>query len=140
RAGIRISHLDSHQHVHLIPALFRRVAVGLAVKERITLRAMDGPVSVSPPHLKDLALTLATRWSIGRRFRHLAPAHGSRMTIRAVGSLDALQQGLRHARRGETVELVTHPGFEDEELARSGDDYVSGRDIEREALATEDVR
>jgi predicted glycoside hydrolase/deacetylase ChbG (UPF0249 family) len=141
-AGVRISHLDSHQHVHLIPRIFRQVAVRLADEERLSLRAMDGPIAAhaTRPNLKGIALAIATRLSVGRRYRHLVAAHGAGIPLRDRATLDALRESLQGARPGETIELVVHPGFADDGLRASGDSYLEGREEELALLASEETR
>jgi dolichyl-phosphate beta-glucosyltransferase len=141
-AGVRISHLDSHQHVHLIPRIFRGAAVALATEERVSLRAMDGPIAAEAtrPNLKGIALAVATRLSVGRRFRHLVAARGAGVPLRGHATLDAFRASLQGARPGETIELVVHPGFSDAALRASGDAYQEGRDDERTLLAAEETR
>jgi predicted glycoside hydrolase/deacetylase ChbG (UPF0249 family) len=142
RAGVRISHLDSHQHVHLIPRIFRRVAVRLATDERVSLRAMDGPIAAAAtrPNLKGVALSIATRLSVGRRFRHLVAARGAGIPLRNRATLDALRASLQGARPGDTIELVVHPGFLDDGLRESGDSYREGREDELALLDSEETR
>lgn len=141
-AGVRVSHLDSHQHVHLIPGVFRGVAARLATEERVSLRAMDGPIAAEAtrPNLKGLLLAVATRLSVGRRFRHLIAARGAGVLLRDHPTLGALRAALQDARPGETIELVVHPGFPDAALKASGDGYQSGRDDEHALLAAEETR
>ena len=141
-AGVRISHLDSHQHVHLIPTVFRSVAARLATEERVSLRAMDGPIAggATHPNVKGVVLSIATRLSVGRRFRHLVAAHGAGIPLRDHATLDALRASLQPASPGDTIELVVHPGFLDEGLRASGDAYGEGREDEQALLASEDAR
>ena len=141
-AGVRISHLDSHQHVHLIPRVFRKVAVRLATEERLSLRAMNGPLAAGAtrPTLKGIILAIATRLSVGRRFRHLVVARGAGIPLRDHATLDALRATLQGARPGETIELVVHPGFLDDGLRASGDGYFEGREREQALLAAEETR
>lgn len=141
-AGVAISHLDSHQHVHLIPGIFRRVAAPLASGERVVLRAMDGPLGAEAtrPNLKGLLLAIATRLSVGRRFRHLVAAHGAGIPLRDRATLDALRASLQNVPSGQTIELVVHPGFVDGPLDASGDSYTAGRDDERALLTSEETR
>jgi predicted glycoside hydrolase/deacetylase ChbG (UPF0249 family) len=142
RAGVRISHLDSHQHVHLIPRIFRGVAVKLATEEHVSLRAMDGPIApeATHPNLKGIALAIATRLSVGRRFRHLVAARGAGIPLRDRATLDALRASLQAARPGDTIELVVHPGFPDDGLRASGDGYREGREDEQALLTSEETR
>ena len=141
-AGVRISHLDSHQHVHLIPSIFRAVAAPLASEQRLVLRAMDGPIGgvATHPRLKELALALATRLSVGRRFRYLVAARGTGIALGDHATLDALRATLYGARPGDTIELVVHPGFPDEGLRNSGDGYRGDRKSEHALLAAEETR
>jgi len=141
-AGVRISHLDSHQHVHLVPSIFRGVAARLATEERVSLRAMDGPIAggATHPNMKGVVLTIATRLSVGRRFRHLVAAHGAGIPLRDHATLDALRASLLAAKPGDTIELVVHPGFLDEGLRASGDTYGEGREDEHAFLVSEDAR
>jgi predicted glycoside hydrolase/deacetylase ChbG (UPF0249 family) len=139
--GVRVSHLDSHQHVHLVPTIFRRVAARLADEEGVSLRAMDGPIRAAGlSDFKRIALIVATRVSVGRRFRHLVVAHGAPLPHGDRATLATLRAFLQGARAGETVELVVHPGFADQGLRASGDAYVEGRDAERALLASEEAR
>ena len=141
-AGVRISHLDSHQHVHLVPRIFRSVAAGLAADERLSLRAMDGPLAAqhTPAGLKGLGLSIATRLCVGNRFRHLVAARGAGVTLSERTTLAGLRASLLPARPGETVELVVHPGIPDEALTASGDSYRDGRRLERALLFSEETR
>jgi dolichyl-phosphate beta-glucosyltransferase len=141
-AGVRISHIDSHQHVHLIPRIFRGVAAPLAAGEHVSIRAMDGPLGAAAtrPNLKGIALSIATRLSVGRRFRHLVAARGAGIPLRDRATLDALRASLQPARPGDTIELVVHPGFPDDGLLASGDTYREGREHEQALLASEETR
>jgi dolichyl-phosphate beta-glucosyltransferase len=141
-AGVLISHLDSHQHVHLIPRVFRGVAVGLASEQHVSLRAMNGPLAsqATRPNLKGIALAIATRLSVGRRFRHLVAARGAGIPLRDRATLDALRDTLQNARPGDTIELVVHPGFPDDGLRASGDEYREGREHEQALLTSEETR
>ena len=79
-AGVRISHLDSHQHVHLIPSVFRGVAARLATEERVS-SARDGRPDRRGSDAR--RTSRGSRWrsrpasSVGRRFRHLIAARGA---------------------------------------------------------------
>jgi dolichyl-phosphate beta-glucosyltransferase len=141
-AGVRVSHLDSHQHVHLIPRIFRQVAVRLADEAGLSLRAMDGPIAAhaTRPNLKGIALAIATRLSVGRRYRRLVVAHGAGIPLRDRATLDVLRESLQGARPGETIELVVHPGFADDGLRASGDSYLEGREGELALLVSEETR
>ena len=141
-AGVAISHLDSHQHVHLLPPIFRRVAVKLAESEGLVVRAMNGPVVVRSMHpdIKGIALALATRIDLGRRHHGVSGARGAGTALMEHGSFDALRATLQNAEPGETYELVVHPGLVDDDLRASNDRYRMGRERERTLLAAEETR
>ncbi len=142
RAGVKISHLDSHQHVHLFPSIFRRAAAPLATEEQLSLRAMNGPIGADGghPNLRGIALALATKLSVGRRFRHLVKARGTDVPLRDRPTLEVLRASLLKGRAGDTIEVVVHPGFTDDGLRASGDPYLEGREREHAFLSSEDTR
>jgi len=142
QAGVKISHLDSHQHVHLIPAIFRKLAVRLAEDEGLAVRTMHGPVVHRGPRLdvKGALLALATRVGLGRRFRYVVRSRGAGTSLRDAATLEGLKAVLRDARPGRTYELVVHPGIVDEALRASGDAYHDGREAEPKLLEAEETR
>lgn len=141
-AGVRISHLDSHQHVHLIPEIFRGLAVRIAQDEGLALRTMHGPVvvRVGRPDVKGMALALATRVGLGRRLRHVVRSRGSGTALRDAATFEGLKEVLAATRPGRTYELVVHPGIVDDALRESGDGYEDGREAERKLLDAEETR
>ena len=142
RAGVAISHLDSHEHVHLIPLIFRRVAVKLAESEGVLLRAMHGPVVIrsTRPDIKGLALSIATRIDLGRRHRGVTGARGAGTALMEHASFDALRATLQNAEPGKTYELVVHPGEVDDDLRSTNDRYRTGRERERRLLSAGETR
>lgn len=141
-AGVRVSHLDSHQHVHLVPGIFRRVAVRIATDEGLPVRAMNGPVPLRPTHpdVRGIALAIATRVDLGTRYRGVTAARGAGTGLTGRATLSRLISTLRDAAPGETYELVVHPGVVDDTLRASGDSYQEGREQERTLLAAEETR
>lgn len=147
RAGIRITHLDTHKHTHLFPAVTRPL---LRAAERARIRAVRNPFeqpwSVSLGH--------------GHRLRHLQVrllrllhsqfdgqpqiANARILTtngtigISATGDLDS--RTLRDILRALPVEsdavfeLCCHPGYNDRDLDRVTTRLRAHRDIERDAL------
>jgi len=134
--GIRPDHLDSHQHVHVLPVLWP-VCVRLAEQHGITR----------------IRLPVTPSWRLARRTpsgvvlqglatRHtgtlpdLLPCIGLAQSGRNTASRLAYEL---HVARGQDVELVAHPGITTPELAnlyRWGYDW-SG---EREALLSTEFR
>ena len=141
-AGVVISHLDSHQHVHLLPGLFRTVAVPLATTHRVPLRVMDGPVCRRGmwPDVKGLLLILATRSAAPGHAARPPSAHGFGTSLMGRPSLRRARRLLARASPGRTYELVVHPGIPDADLARSGDGYRKGRELERRLLDSDEFR
>jgi hopanoid biosynthesis associated protein HpnK len=147
RRGVRPSHLDSHHHVHVHPRLASMV-IDLARDHDVPWVRCPAEGGPSPALLKlppkDAARTLAIS-SFGLRARALVQAAGLRTTrhFRGIGlgmgfdesrllaTLSALPPGL--------TELMTHPGYPDDELARLTV-FADGRDRELVALTAAPVR
>jgi predicted glycoside hydrolase/deacetylase ChbG (UPF0249 family) len=127
-AGIRLTHLDTHKHVHLYPPVFKIVA-RLAVRFGI-------PV-VRVPYEPGSWLN-AVLWVWARRNYRVAARFGLR-TPHFIGRLGtgvltppALHEMLRNARPGVT-ELMVHPGYVDDALRRLPTRLVESR-LEEVAL------
>jgi predicted glycoside hydrolase/deacetylase ChbG (UPF0249 family) len=148
RAGIHVTHLDSHKHTHLFPAVVRPL---LRIAERCSIPAIRYPFEQS----WSLALDHGNRIRrlqvklLGRlktyfehqpqiRDTHVLTTDGT-IGISATGNLygETLHQIL-HAMPAEgTFELCCHPGYNDSDLARITTRLRAHRDIERNALLTE---
>ena len=119
QGGLVVRQLNSHQHLHALPALFALVAA-LAVEHRVPFVRVP-----ADPGLRRLGgpRTLALRWLavLARRGRRRLPAGVGALDgtvgLHAAGHL--LPRRLRRALRGArgTCELVCHPGRGDAELA-----------------------
>jgi predicted glycoside hydrolase/deacetylase ChbG (UPF0249 family) len=148
RAGIRITHLDTHKHTHLFPTVSRPL---LDVAERTGIRAIRSPFE--PAWSQSVAQGGVPRRLAVRALTLLKPAfdaapqissHTVRTTdgtiaISATGTLDAntLAQLLRALPASGTYELCCHPGYNDADLDRITTRLRAHRDTEREALFTE---
>ena len=146
-AGIQPSHLDSHQHLHVLPGIGGLV---LDLARRFSIRAIRIPA-------EPVAFIGATPATVGRLagrggltmlanlFRQHAAAAGIRTSDHFFGMLaggqltePALLAILRRLPPGDS-ELMTHPGFADESLADAFRwDYQW--DAERQALTAPAVR
>ena len=148
RAGINITHLDSHKHTHLFPAVIRPV---LRIAERCSIRAIRQPFeqswSLSLGHgnrTRRLQVKLLSR--LKTYFEHQPQIRDARVLttdgtigISATGNLysETLHEIL-HAMPAEgTFELCCHPGYNDSDLDRITTRLRTHRDIERNALLTE---
>jgi len=143
-AGLSVTHLDTHKHAHLFPAVNRPL---LEVARQTSVHAIRNPFEQPwslalghGSHLRRFQIRLLT--NVQRNFQsNLALANGSILTtngtigISATGNLDAptLTQLFQHLPEG-TWELVCHPGYNDSDLDQVQTRLRSHRDIERLAL------
>jgi predicted glycoside hydrolase/deacetylase ChbG (UPF0249 family) len=148
RAGINITHLDTHKHTHLFPAIARPL---LQVAERCGIRAIRNPFepdwSLALDH-GSRARRIAVRLIglLRPRFEAHAQLRDRRVlttdgtvAISATGQLNATALGeiLRALPSTGTYELCCHPGYNDGELDRVRTRLRSEREAERKALLSE---
>ena len=148
--GLRLTHVDTHKHTHMFGHVLRpllRAAVACGVDAVRNPFEPDWAVAATAgaPALRRLQVRLL---ALGRsRFMRHVDQAGVRTTagalgVLATGTLDprVLSQLLaaleRHGRDGETYELVCHPGFQNEELARKPTRLQGEREREHTALRT----
>ena len=148
RAGIGITHLDTHKHTHLFPAITRPL---LQVAERTSIPAIRNPFepdwSLALDHgsqLRRLGVKLIGR--LRSRFEaHPQIRNSSVLTtdgtvaISATGELTSttLAEVLCALPPTGTYELCCHPGYNDRDLDRVTTRLRAHRSVEREALLTE---
>jgi predicted glycoside hydrolase/deacetylase ChbG (UPF0249 family) len=140
---LRLTHIDTHKHTHMFPAVLRPV---LRAARAAGIRAVRNPFEPA----WSLRATPGAGWirraevSLLRRlepaFRRIVAEEGFSTTngaigILATGTLDsvAVSSLLRHMPAG-TWELVTHPGYNDGDLAQARTRLLASREIELEAL------
>jgi predicted glycoside hydrolase/deacetylase ChbG (UPF0249 family) len=143
-AGIRVTHIDTHKHTHLFPAIARPL---LRAAEACGVRAIrnpfEAPWSWSLGHggvNRRIQMTLLSRMR-GAFHAHPQIADGSIRTcdgsigISATGELNpvSLREILTALPEG-TWELVCHLGWNDAELDRIPTRLRAHREIERAAL------
>ena len=123
--GLQITHLDSHKHTHIVPAVFRAV-VRLAQEFEI-------------PYVR---LPL----DVGRFYQRWAQDRGVHMTdhflgFRLTGSLteDSFVAAVRSLPEG-TTEFMCHPGFLGPELQEASTRLKESRVRELEALTSPRIR
>jgi len=144
RAGIDVTHLDTHKHTHVLPGVARPL---LYVAERCGIGAIRNPfeepwsVAVGPTDLiRRMQVRLLHR--LRKRFYALPQIRsGAVLTtdgtlgISATGRLDECTlRALVAALPAGLWELVLHPGYNDQELDGVRTRLRSTRDIERHAL------
>jgi predicted glycoside hydrolase/deacetylase ChbG (UPF0249 family) len=148
-AGIEISHADTHKHAHMFPAIYRPL---LQAAKEAGIPAVRNPFEpwalgwVSSPSLWTRGLQTTLLRSFHSGFLRTVREVGMKTTdgtvgIAATGVLNSIWlrrivQGLPEG----TWELVCHPGYADETLRGAGTRLLQSRDVEREALLTQDFK
>jgi chitin disaccharide deacetylase len=136
-AGIRPTHLDTHKHTHIVPAVFRAV---VRLAQEFAIPYVRLPLDRSVP-LVGLACAFASRY-----YRRVAAIHRVRMPdhfvgFRLTGSLDerTFRAALLSLRDG-TTEFMCHPGYLGPELANAPTRLKESRVRELEALTSPRIR
>jgi chitin disaccharide deacetylase len=147
RAGIRVTHLDTHKHTHLFPRVTRPL---LRIAETNSIRAIRNPFEHSwslnlghSARLRRLQVhllgSLRTRFNNHRQIRtaSVRTTNGT-IGVSATGDLNpaTLQQLLANMPDG-LWELVCHPGYNDRELDAIPTRLRTQREIELQALLSE---
>ena len=145
RAGIRVTHVDTHKHTHLFPAVSRAICAAAAETGVGAIRnPFEQAWSLRLNHggrVRRLQVLLLGRLqplfarSLAGHGLHLRTTDGT-LGISATGELDArtLRDLLVHLPEG-TWELVCHPGYDDRELDQVRTRLRRHREVERAALA-----
>ena len=141
RAGIDVSHLDTHKHTHLFPAIARPL---LHLAERCSIGAIRNPFeqpwSMQGSHLRRLQVHLLRRFrtqffALPQIRSHAVATTDGTIGISATGELDAATlRSILDATPEGTWELVCHPGYNDDALAAVTTRLREHRNIERAAL------
>lgn len=155
-AGVRITHLDSHKHVHLIPPVFS-IVVKLAREHGIG--CIRCPIEPAGSALGSLLswrrgwMRTSRQYLLGRALSTLAAFQAEKLTgaglhrserfygLSQTGFLDTKTLGtlLRGLPRG-TSELMCHPGYLDEALLGTRTRLRAERETELEALTSHHIR
>ena len=140
KAGIRPSHLDGHQHVHLLPRVWP-VVMDLARRHSIPWIRVPRfrPVNAGSPSFVVTALRCVMN-VLQRRRKHSLSVGRSPDATPALGfsghlTADRILRALDRIPSGLVSELVTHPGVRSPELEAS---YDWGFDWDRETAALTD--
>jgi len=149
-AGIQVSHIDTHKHTHLFPAVLRPV---LKAAQACRVRAIRNPFGqmafrlvASRPALWKRYTQLRALETLARRFRktvadaEMITTDGS-LGVVATGALDdrLLHTVLETLPEG-TWELVTHPGYNDADLGRVHTRLRESREAELRILTSPATR
>lgn len=148
RAGISITHLDTHKHTHLFSAVARPL---LEVAEQTSIRAIRNPFEPAwslalnhGSHARRAAIKfigrMRPRFAAHPQIRdgHILTTDGT-IAVSATGDFNAatLAQILAALPPTGTYELCCHPGYNDTDLDRVPTRLRAHRDVEREALLNE---
>jgi chitin disaccharide deacetylase len=142
--GLQLTHIDTHKHTHMFPAVLRPV---LRAARRAGIRAIRNPfepewaVRATP---RASLVRSAEVWALrrfGPYFQRVLAEEGFSTTdgtiaVAATGVVNAgtVRSLLERLPEG-TWELVTHPGYNDADLAKVRTRLRGSREIERVALA-----
>lgn len=145
RAGLNITHVDTHKHTHLFPAVARPL---LRVLERTGVPAIRNPFepgfTLDLPHAR---LKRRIQLSLVQRLRPLFERHeqvcqqslrttDGTLGVSATGNLnrETLSQICAVLPDTGVFELVCHPGYNDADLAVITTRLRAHREIEMQAL------
>ncbi|MFC1478952.1 carbohydrate deacetylase [Candidatus Margulisiibacteriota bacterium] len=135
-SGIKITHLDSHQHLHMLPSIFSMVCKLAAVYNIPAVRLTRCP-GWSP---KGLVLSFFTGSAKGKLKINNLKAVDLFLGVPVSGGLDKsylLQAfGKYHARN---VEIMSHPGELDEQYINRYTGWNYNPELEKEALTDPEV-
>ena len=142
--GVLLTHIDTHKHTHMFPRVLRPV---LRAARSCGIRAVRNPfepawsVSATPgaPFIRRTQVGLLRL--LQSTFRRVVSEEGFTTTdgalgVLATGTLDSrtIDSLLSALPPDRTYELVTHPGYNDEDLAKANTRLLASREIEQEAL------
>ena len=143
--GLHLTHIDTHKHLHMFPAVLRHVLRAARTSGIRAVRSPFEPVWAlraaigAPPWLR-FAQVSALRL-LDPACRRIIAEEGFSTTdgilaVASTGALDAVMVRcfLKEMPAG-TWELVTHPGYNDADLARVRTRLRASRDVERRDLA-----
>ncbi len=142
--GVHLTHIDTHKHAHIFSAVLRPVLRAARAAGICAVRHPFEPewavrAAIGAPLAR--VVQIAALSPLGPRSRKLLTQEGFTTTdgtiaVAGTGTLDAeaLRALLRQIPAG-TWELVTHPGYNDANLAHVRTRLRASRDIERLALA-----
>jgi predicted glycoside hydrolase/deacetylase ChbG (UPF0249 family) len=142
--GLRLTHIDTHKHTHMFPAVLRPV---LRAARRAGIHVVRNPfepawsVRATPgaPWLRRFEVNTLRR--LEKNFKKIVAEEGFVTTdgavgVLATGTLDAatVRTLLAALPRQGVFELVSHPGYNDADLRQAHTRLLASRELERAAL------
>jgi chitin disaccharide deacetylase len=152
-AGVKVTHLDTHKHTHIFPSILTALIKAARICGVPAIRNPVVPVSAIRLGQLSGKPGLWKRYGQVRMLRGFAPQFRRKMKLAGLatpdgvvgvvetGSFDGslLRQMLENLPDG-TWELVTHPGYDDEELRRVRTRLLGSREEERRLLMSRELR
>ena len=141
--GVALTHIDTHKHTHLFPAVLRPVLRAAASRGIRVVRNPFEPdwsrrATYGAPWIRRVEVSLLRR--LEPAFRRIVAEEGFTTTDGVIGVLATGTLGsttlatlLAHLPDG-AWELVTHPGYNDADLAQVHTRLLASRETERRAL------
>jgi predicted glycoside hydrolase/deacetylase ChbG (UPF0249 family) len=143
--GIALTHIDTHKHTHMFPAVLRPVlraawAAGIRSVRNPFEAAWSLRATPGAPWIRRAQVNLLRR--LEPVFRRIVADEGFATTDGAIGVLatgtldaDTIASLLTELPTG-TWELVTHPGYNDADLTQAHTRLLASRETEMQALAS----
>ena len=141
--GLRLTHIDTHKHAHMFPAVLRPALRAARAAGIRTVRNPFEPLwscraTPNAPLARRIEVAMLRR--LQPAFQRIVAEEGFATTdgalgVLATGTLDAttIHSLLKQMPPG-TWELVTHPGYNDQDLAKARTRLKKTRETERRAL------
>jgi hopanoid biosynthesis associated protein HpnK len=139
-SGININHIDSHQHLHMLPGLFN-IAVALAHKYQINKIRMLHHDIVSIQNFKALILT-SLSFANKKKIKRSGIAFADNfLGLKYSGHLDEnIILKLLYNIPAGTTEMMCHPGYADNIYYQKYTNWNYEPDIELKALVSKRVK
>ena len=151
--GVTVSHIDTHKHTHLFPAVLRPLLQAAAARG---VRAVRNPFGPRRPWRSSELLSRPNLWTryaqlrflrhFATRFRKAVEGQGfispdGTLGIEVTGVLDeTLFQAIAEDMPEGTWEFVCHPGYYDADLRTARTRLRESREIELRALTLPETR
>jgi hopanoid biosynthesis associated protein HpnK len=141
--GLTLTHIDTHKHIHMFPAVLRPV---LRAARRAGIRAVRNPfepawsLRATPPASAIRRMQVRLLRRLERTFRRIVAEEGFTTTdgalgVSATGALDSKAvNSILYSIPPGNWELVLHPGYNDADLAVAGTRLLASREVELQAL------
>ena len=152
-AGLSVSHVDTHKHTHLFPAVLRPL---LRAARACGVRAVRNPFGPSKPLKSSTLLARPGLWTryaevkilrtLAAKFREAAKREGfvtpdGTLGVVVTGALDEkLFRGVAAIIPEGTWEFVCHPGYNDADLASARTRLRQSRETELRVLTMPEAR